>query len=81
MCHLSRGGGFPGRRQIGEAMAMATRSGRSAKVTGRATRRPAKRHLQDIELFIQWDSCEEKTPEEKLEEAICLHMHMANQRE
>ena len=39
------------------------------------------RHLQDIELFIQWDSYEEKTPEEKLHEAICLHMHLANQRD
>ena len=24
------------------------------------------RHIQDIELFIQWDRYEEKTPEEKL---------------
>ena len=46
---------------------MATRNGRSANVTGKVTRRPAKRHLQDIELFIQWDAYEEKTPEERLE--------------
>ena len=32
-------------------------------------------------MFIQWDGYEEKTPQEKLEEAICLHMHLANQRE
>ena len=38
-------------------------------------------HLQDIELFIRWDCFASKTPEEKLEEALCLHMHLAKQRE
>ena len=32
-------------------------------------------------MFIQWDWYEEKTPEGKLEEAMCLHMYLANQRE
>ena len=38
-------------------------------------------HLRDIELLIQWDGFQDKTPEERLEEALCLHMHLANQRE
>ena len=38
-------------------------------------------HLQDVELLIQWDTYGDKSPGEKLEEAICLHMHLANQRD
>ena len=38
-------------------------------------------HLQDVELLIQWDIFGTKNPGEKLEEAICLHMHLANQRD
>ena len=38
-------------------------------------------HLMDIELHTAWDNYQEKSPDEKLEEALCLHMHLANQRE
>ena len=38
-------------------------------------------HLHDVELFIRWDTYDTKDPGEKLEEAACLHMHLANQRD
>ena len=34
-----------------------------------------------MEPFIQWDMYATKNPGEKLEEAVCLHMHLANQRD
>ena len=37
--------------------------------------------MRDIEILIQWDCFQDKTPEDKFEEALCLHMHLANQRE
>ena len=34
-----------------------------------------------MELFIQWDMSAAKDPWDKLEGAVCLHMHLANQRD
>ena len=38
-------------------------------------------HLRDIEILTPWDSFQDMPPDERLEEALCLHVHLANQRE
>ena len=38
-------------------------------------------HLRDVELFVQWDTYVEKNPGEKLEEAVCLDINLASQRD